>query len=133
MRLVHHVEHENHRQRRRGELRGQHQRTAQISRVGNLDDEFGAAAREQLPGNAFVLAQHALEGVHTRRVDNVAHLGADQRPSTGDRDRGAGIVGDSRVTASQPAKHYTLADIRIAHERDFEGMRAKPKDRGLSG
>ena len=41
--LVHHVEHEHHRQAEARDLRGEHQRAAQVARVGHLDDDVGLA------------------------------------------------------------------------------------------
>ncbi len=124
-RLVHHIEHENHRQAESGDLRGEHQRPAQVARVGHLDDDVGLAAGEETASDLFVLAQLPLEGVDPGAVDDVADLGADEGATGGQADGGAGVVRNRGVAAGQTAEDDALADIRVADEDDLE--RARPE------
>jgi hypothetical protein len=125
-RLVDHVEHQDHRQPELGELRGQHQRAAQVARVGDLDDQLGAALLQQIARDLLVLAERPFERVHP----GVSTMSQTSAPTVA-RPRVIatvvpGIVRDRDVAAGQPAEDDALADVGIADQRDAQRVRAQP-------
>ena len=128
-RFVDHVQHQDRRFPERGDLRCEHQRPPQIARIGHLHHKIGPVRREQVARDALVLADRAPERVHARRVDDVAHLGPDERAPLGDRHRRARVVGNGDVAAGQTAEHDALADVRLADERDAQRMGAQGEHR----
>jgi hypothetical protein len=66
-----------------------------------------------------------VERVHARRIDDVAHLGADERASLGDGDGGARIVRHRYVAPGEAAEDDALADVRLADERYTQRPRAQ--------
>jgi hypothetical protein len=132
-RLVDHVQGDDHGLSDNGELRREHQGAPNVARVHDLDDDVGGVACDDRPGDLLVFAECPLERVHARGVDDIAHLRADERTSLRDRHRGAGIVRDGRVPASQPAEDDAFADVRIADEGDAKGPWTEPEDGWAGG
>ncbi len=133
MRLVDHVQDEDHRQARLRNLRREHQCPAEIAGIGNLNDQLGASALEKALGDSLVLAQRAFQRVHAWRVDDVADFGADERAAGRDRHRRARIIRHGRIASGESSEHDALADVRVTDQGDFERVGAESQYRGLTG
>ena len=119
-RLVHDVDHEDHRQFRLDQLQRHREHALQVARVKDVDHQVGTLVQEYLAGNPLLLGDREY-GIHPRGVDHLELLAVDGRVAAGHLHRGAGVVGHRHIGAGQGVEKDTLAHIGVPHQRHLSG------------
>ena len=121
LRIVDHIEHQQHRQVKFGQLRGQVKVALGVAGVDDVQDQVDPAVQKLLKRD-LLLRRGVRQTVNARQVDDLDLEIVDPAHAALAFDRHAGVVADMLPGAGQLVENRGFSAVRVTRERDPVNM-----------